>query len=185
MSLEEVKITDLVLDYQGISLPCPIDEGHHMVPVKTVCGIIDVDFKKQDNWLKKHSFFTQLYTLRYTTGADGKQYEMRCLPMFDVISWLASVTDHQRKEGSTKKQYAFMAWLRSEMLSMYKLIEVFQSENRYELELMEKKGNVLDELEEAQMKAKELKNYLKNINEKIEEVRAKRYTGQTALPFPE
>lgn len=172
------------LDYQGTEIPCPIEEGHRMVPVKTVCQIIDVDFKRQDSWLKKHKFFTQLYNLGYTTGADGKQYEMRCLPMIDLLSWLASISENNRKEGSVDKQYAFMAWLRHEMLSMYKLIEVFHEENKYELELITKKADTVDQIASKNEELKELKSSLKKIDLSLEEVREKRFTGQTALPFP-
>ncbi len=172
------------LDFEGINIACPLQEGHRMVPVKTVCQIIDVDFVKQNNWLKKHEYFAQLYNLGYTTGADGKQYEMRCLPMFDLLSWLSSITDNQRKEGSKEKQFAFMAWLRNEMLSMYKLIEVFQEENKYELDLIEEKYRLVDELDGFSKEVSRIKNHLKKIDSSLEEVRSKRFTGQTALPFP-
>lgn len=59
-----------------------------MVPVRSICELIEVRFSAQDNWLKSHEYFSQLYQLASTTGADGKQYNMRCLPIFDVLSWL-------------------------------------------------------------------------------------------------
>jgi len=172
------------LDYQGTEIPCPIEEGHRMVPVKTVCQIIDVDFQNQDNWLKKHKIFNQLYTLEYTTGADGKRYEMRCLPMFDLFAWLTSISENKRRAGSVDKQYAFMAWLRNEMLSMYKLIEVFHEENKFELELITKKADTVDLIASKNDELKELKSSLRKIDASLEEVREKRFTGQTALPFP-
>jgi len=180
--VKDLAIVDL--DYHGTSISCPITDGHRMVPVKTVCQIIGVDFPTQDNWLKKHKIFSQLYSLDYTTGADGKQYEMRCLPMFDLFAWLTSISQNKRREGSVDKQYAFMAWLRQEMLSMYKLIEVFQEENKYELDLIMKKSDTVDEIAEKNDELKKLKSDLKKIDLSLAEVREKRFTGQTALPFP-
>lgn len=173
------------LDYQGTEIPCPIEEGHRMVPVKTVCQVIDVDFQKQDSWLKKSEYFGQLYTLGYTVGADGKKREMNCLPMFDLLSWLSSISQNQRRDGSVVKQFAFMAWLRSKMLSMYKLIEVFHEENKYELELITKKADTVDQIASKNEELKQLKSSLKSIDLSLDEVREKRFTGQTALPFPE
>lgn len=179
------KISELVLDYQGISVPCPVNEGHHMIPVKTVCQIIDVDFQKQDSWLKKHEIFSQLYTLGYTVGADNKRREMNCLPMFDLYAWLSSISDNQRKEGSTDKQYAFMVWLRSQMLDLYKSIEIYIAENQYEQDLVSEKERIEAEILEASHNVKELKARLKTIEDTIEDIRINRFTGQTALPFPE
>lgn len=182
--MEEIKNALVELDFEGTIIVCPMAANHRMVPVKTVCQIIDVDFKTQDNWLKKHRIFSQLYSLDYTTGADGKQYEMRCMPLFDLYAWLNSISDNKRRDGSTEKQYAFMAWLRNEMLSMYKLIEVFQEENQYELSLIEEKSNLLDELDTITKETNRVRSQIKKINNSLEDVRSKRFTGQTALPFP-
>lgn len=181
-----VKDLSLVdLDYRGISISCPIAEGHRMVPVKTVCQIIDVDFPTQDSWLKKHKMFSQLYSLDYTTGADGKQYEMRCLPMFDLFAWLTSISQNKRRSGSIDKQFAFMAWLRQEMLTMYKLIELFEEENKYELDLITQKSETVDQIMAKNDELKNLKSSLKKIDASLAEVREKRFTGQTALSFPQ
>lgn len=179
VSLEPVELT-----FQEVKLTCPIEEGHRMIPVRTVCDIIDVNFQSQDNWLKEHAFFAQLYRLSTTTGADGKSYEMRCLSIFDIDGWLHSITEKNRKPGSVEKQYAFLAWLREQKMQLYKSIEVFMHENRYELDLITQKEQALEELELAQENVKLVKDRLKKINTSIEDVRAKRYTGQTALPFP-
>lgn len=128
---------------------------------------------------------SQLYNLGYTVGADGKERKMNCLSIFDVNTWLGSISLNNRREGSVEKQYAFMAWLREQQLGIYKAIDVFMQENKYELQLIEQKEAVLDEMEETQGKLKDLKSSLKKINASIEDVREKRFTGQTALPFPE
>jgi len=182
--MDSTKNLPVVLSFQDVEISCPIENGHRMIPIKTICSIIDVDFKSEDTWLKEHSFFSQLYRLSPTVGADGKQREMNCLSIFDVDGWLHSITLKGRKPGSVDKQYAFLTWLREKKLELYKSIELFIEENRYELELIEKKGRLVDALEECQDKTKELRNELKKVNGSIEDVRRLRYTGQTALPFP-
>lgn len=173
------------LSYNDLSIPCPIEEGHRMIPVKTICTIINVNFKDQDSWLKKHPYYSQLYRMSGIVAADNKVRSMNCLPIFDVLSWLSSITDRNRTKESAEKQYAFMTWLRKQMLDMYKLIELIQQENKYELELIEKKSQILEQMEETNMSLAELKKSLKQVNHTIEDIRSKRFTAQTALPFPE
>jgi hypothetical protein len=181
--MEELNL--MQLDFEGTIISCPLEEGHRMVPVKTICEIIDVQFKNQDTWLKEHQYYSQLYRLAYTVGGDSKQREMNCLPVFDILSWLSSISENNRKDGSTAKQYAFMAWLRNEMMAMYKLIEVFQEENNYELSLINQKSALVEKQQEAARELSEIKKQLKQVDDSIEQVRSLRYTGQTALPFPE
>lgn len=182
-SLAPVKLTELILDYQGISLPCPFREGHRMVPVKTVCQIIGIDFQTQDSWLKKHEIFAQLYSTSYTVGADNKRRAMNCLPMFDLYAWLSSVTDRNRNEESVKKQYTFMAWLRTQMVESYKSTDLIVEENKFEKELLQKKEEAMEMINEGQQKVKEGKKLMATVNQSLEDIRINRFTGQTALPF--
>ena len=184
MENSPVNIQPVELTFEGITLSSPIEEGHRMIPVRTVCEIINVDFRSQDSWLKQHAFFAQLYRPSTTVGADNKQRSMNCLSIFDIDGWLHSIGNKNRKPGSVDRQYTFLAWLREKKMELYKSIDLFMQENRYELELIEQKETVLNQLEEAQGQVKSIKDNLKQINTSIEEVRAKRYTGQTALPFP-
>lgn len=181
--MEELNL--MQLDFEGTIISCPLEEGHRMMPVKTICEIIGVQFKNQDSWLKQHKYFSQLYLLAGVVAADNKVRQMNCLPVFDVLSWLSSISENNRVEGSTDRQYAFMAWLRSEMMAMYKLIEVFQEENNYELALINQKSLLVEKQQEAARELSEIKKQLKQVDDSIEQVRALRYTGQTALPFPE
>lgn len=71
-----------------------------MIPIRTVCQIIDVDFANQDGWLKKHPIYAQLYTPRTTVGADNKERPMNCLSFFDTFGWLNSITQKGRKPGT-------------------------------------------------------------------------------------
>jgi hypothetical protein len=178
-------IPALELSYGDITLTCPLENGHRMVPVRRVCEIIDVDFKSQDNWLKSHQIYSQLYRLIPTTGADKKTYEMSCLSFFDLFGWLNSIGEKNRKPDSSEKQLMFMAWLRERHMEVYKAIDVFMQENKYELELIEEKERMLNELEAANDTVKEVKKRLQSVNRTIDDIREKRFTGQTALPFPE
>ncbi len=179
-------IAPLELAYGEITLTCPIENGHRMVPVRTVCQIIDVDFARQDSWLKSHPIYCQLYNPLPTVALDNKERTMNCLSFFDLFGWLNSIGNAtDRKPGSVEKQMTFMAWLRERHMEIYKAIDVWRQENKYELQLLEDKERALTELETANETVKEVKKRLALLNTTIEDIRAKRFTGQTALPFPE
>lgn len=178
-----VQILPVELEFNGTKLTCPIENGHRMLPVKTLCSILDVDYPTQDGWLKEHPFFGQLYRPAYTVGADGKQREMNCLSIFDVPGWVCSISLNNRKSGSVERQTAFLIWLRERMLEMYKSIEAFKEENKYELQLAQLKTDTEAQLAEAQQTVKQLKKKITEIETTIEDIRLNRYTGQTALPL--
>ena len=152
-----------------------------MIPVRTVCQIIDVDFAKQDRWLKKHPIYAQLYTSRSMVGADNKERAMNCLSFFDTFGWLNSITQKNRKSGSYEKQLAFMAWLRERHMELYKTIEMVEAINEYERELLSKKQEKLVELEAQQTSIRELKKELKQIDDALEQINADKVTGQISL----
>lgn len=107
ITLLEAKAQPQTFNFQGTELSCPISDGHRMVPVKTVCSIIDVQFKTQDSWLKEHPFFSQLYRLDGVVAGDKRTRQMNCLSVFDLYAWLSSIRSDKRREGSLDKQYAF------------------------------------------------------------------------------
>lgn len=178
-------IQPVELTFEDVKLSCPIEQGHRMIPVKAVCTIIDVDFKTQDSWIKEHPFLSQLYRLWPTVGADNKAREMNCLSILDLAFWIGSISLSSRKPGSIERQYRFMAWLREQMLGFYKSIDVWVQENKYEQQLIELKEQTEEELLRAKQTVKELNSRLKEIDVTIEDIRLNRFTGQTALPFPE
>lgn len=181
----EIISTPYEVEFQNFKLTCPIEEGHKMLPIKTVCTIIDVDYLTQYNWIKQHDFFSQLYRLAYTTGADNKRYEMSCLSFFDTYAWVASISINNRDEESIQRQTLFLSWLREQMMTFYKSVDVFIQENKYEAELERMKEEIENQLLESQNQVKQLKNKLKEIDVTIDDIRHHRFTGQTALPFPE
>lgn len=172
------------LTFNDTKLTCPIQDGHLMIPLKTVCEIIDVQFKVQDSWLKKHPFFSQLYRLDGTVGADKKQRKMNCLSIFDLYSWLSSISDNKRRKGSIDKQYAFMTFIREKMIEGYQSVQHVKKANEHELKLVSLKEQTEEELLKAKTVVKELQSKVKDIDKSIEEIRVNRITGQVSMNFP-
>ena len=68
----------------GISLQVVADEREQLVAVKPVCEILGVNYTTQVDKLKAHPVFGSVIPLRGTTGADGKTYQMLCIPRYSV-----------------------------------------------------------------------------------------------------
>jgi len=74
------------------------DNGRKLVPVKPICEAIGVDFKSQYQKLENDEFLSSVVVLSTTTGSDGKQYEMVCLPYEYVFGWLFTINPKNVKE---------------------------------------------------------------------------------------
>ena len=81
----------------NVSLQVVADERDQLVAVKPVCEILGVDFSAQRTKLKEHPLFSSVMVLSTTTGADGKMYEMACIPLRYFSSWLFSINPNNVK----------------------------------------------------------------------------------------
>ena len=84
----------------GISLQVVADDRQQLVAVKPVCEILGVAYQSQQAKLKEHPIYSSVITLSVTTGADGKKYEMLCIPLQFFPGWLFSINpDNVREEA--------------------------------------------------------------------------------------
>lgn len=51
-----------------------------LIPIRPLCEALGVAYAPQTTKIKEHYLFGSVVTLSVTTGKDGKQYEMLCLP---------------------------------------------------------------------------------------------------------
>ena len=70
-----------------------ISESHaKFVPIKPICNALGIAFEPQYQKLKDDEDLSSVTTLSITTGADGKKYEMVCLPIEWVFGWLFTIS---------------------------------------------------------------------------------------------
>lgn len=99
MNLNILKMkTKNIAIINNISLQVVADEREQLVAVKPVCEILGVAWQSQLAKLKEHPIFGSVITLSVTTGADGKEYEMVCLPLRYFPSWVFSINPNNVKE---------------------------------------------------------------------------------------
>lgn len=67
------------------------NEGEKLVPIKPICLALGIDYPTQYDKLKNDEFLSSVVGLSPTTAADGKEYEMVCLPLQYVFGWLFTI----------------------------------------------------------------------------------------------
>lgn len=89
--------TKVVTRINGVEiLASNVSDG--LVPVKPICESFGVDYPTQYQKLKDHPIYGSVVGLSPTTGTDGKQYEMVCLPIEYLAGWLFSINPANVKE---------------------------------------------------------------------------------------
>ena len=67
------------------------DNGKIFIPVKPICQAIGVDPSAQLQRIKRHRKLSSVVVVITTTGSDGKNYEMACIPVQYVYGWIFSI----------------------------------------------------------------------------------------------
>ncbi|MEI7675752.1 MAG: phage antirepressor N-terminal domain-containing protein [Bacteroidales bacterium] len=68
-----------------------IDEKEKMVPIRPICDILGIDSKAQRDRIERDEILKSVGVMMTSTGADGKEYEMLCIPFKFVFGWLFSI----------------------------------------------------------------------------------------------
>lgn len=74
--------------------------GQTLVPIKPICDALGIDYSGQLQKLKSDVELSSVMGLSPTTGADGKQYEMVCLPLEFVFGWLFTINPANVKDAA-------------------------------------------------------------------------------------
>jgi len=75
-----------------------IQDGQKLVPIKPICEALGVDAKAQRSKIQEDEILSSVGVLSTSTGSDGKQYEMFCIPFKYVFGWLFTINPANVKE---------------------------------------------------------------------------------------
>lgn len=79
-----------VIPFRSAKLLLVERDGQPFIPMKPVVEGMGLDWKSQHAKLQGGRFNSVMVMIT-TTGADGKQYEMACLPLRKLAGWLMSI----------------------------------------------------------------------------------------------
>lgn len=154
------------------------------VPVKPICEALGVAYERQFSKLKEDEDFSSVITLRVTTGADGKQYEMVCLPHQFIYGWLFTINP---KNVKPEAKESVRKYRKACYDALYHHFNGLQ-QRRNEQDAMEKsllaERDAVDELEKNLKEQMTIAKKQKvDIERKIERIRQERFTNEPTL-FP-
>lgn len=76
----------------GIEIAAVRNENNDFyVPLRPICDALTLNITDQIQAVKRHRILSSVVCTLHTTGADGKSYDMICLPLAYVYGWLFSI----------------------------------------------------------------------------------------------
>ena len=83
------------------------NDSEKLVPIKPICEALGIDDDAQRRKIQDDDFLSSVAVLSTATGADGKQYEMFCLPLEFIFGWLFTINPKNVKEEAQEavRQY--------------------------------------------------------------------------------
>lgn len=129
----------------GTEIVAVEEDGNVYVPIKPICSILGVADQSQREKILEDEILSSVGTLRVSTGADGKQYEMFCLPLKYIYGWLFSinpknVAPEAKDSVSRYRRECYEALYDHFHEAMQRTIET----NEQEIKLLEKISNYKD-----------------------------------------
>lgn len=118
----------------GVEIFAEITEnGSVFVPIKPICAALGIADNKQREKIQEDDILASVGTLRVSTGADGKQYEMYCLPLEYVYGWIftinpRNVADSAKEAVKKYRRECYDALYRHFAGSMKRQIETNEAE---------------------------------------------------------
>ena len=80
-----------IASVNNVELQLIVDGKKRYVPIRPLCDALGIAHQSQFQKIKDDEILSSVVTPRVTTGADGKRYEMSCLPLEFVFGWLFTI----------------------------------------------------------------------------------------------
>lgn len=81
--------TKIIARVNNVDIVSTSDE--QLVAIKPICEALGIDYKVQWQKIRDDEDLSSVMVLSTTTGADGKSYEMCCLPVEFIYGWLFTI----------------------------------------------------------------------------------------------
>ena len=151
------------------------EQGEVLIPIRPICDALGVSYERQYRKVCDDEFLSSVVALRATTGADGKKYEMVCLPLQYVFGWLFTINPANVSEEARPAVKRYRLECYDALYNHFTRARQRQlDENREEIRL-------LDEISCAKDTLSESKASLRNLETKLAKLRAARLDEQTSL----
>ncbi len=172
--MSKQKITIL----NGVEIFAEITEnGQVYIPVKPICQAIGIDPAAQRHRIDRHYILNSVEVTMTSTGADGKSYEMLCLPLEYIYGWLFTIDANLVAEANREK----VADYQRECYDI--LYRHFAGSLRRRVEENEAEIAALRAVNAAILKVKDARAEQRKAEEHLAEIRKSRLDSTPCLEF--
>lgn len=114
--------TKVIFKINNVEILATSDE--QLIPIKPICDALEIDFSRQLKKLKEDEDLSSLLGSAPTTRADGKQYNMVCLPVQFIYGWLFTINPKNVKPEAKEK-------VRHNRMECYKVLYKYLHRQKY------------------------------------------------------
>lgn len=162
----------------GVEIFAEINEnGQIHIPVKPICQAVGVNPEAQRQRILRHYILNSVAFILKATGADGKNYEMLCLPLEYIYGWLFTIDANLVAEANREK----VASYQRECYDI--LYRHFAGSLRRRVEENEAEIAALKAVNDAILQEKEAKAARRKAEENLAAIRKSRLDSTPCLEF--
>lgn len=156
--------TKIIARVNNVDIVSTSDE--QLVAIKPICEALGIDYKVQWQKIKDSEDLSSVMVLSTTTGADGKSYEMCCLPVEFIYGWLFTINPKNVKPEAQEavRVYRMMCYrsLYQYFTGIYKRVN---EQNHVEIALLEQLADYNQQKETISKSITETKKKLEKLRE--------------------
>lgn len=161
----------------GVNIFAKVTENGIFIPIKPICTALGIADNKQREKILEDDILSSVGTLRVSTGSDGKQYEMYCLPLEYIYGWIFTIN---QKNVAESAKATVMQYRRECYDALYRH---FAGSLRRQVETNEAEIAALRAVNDAITKEKEAKAERQQAEKRLAAVQASRLDQAPCLEF--
>ena len=163
------------INFNGVDIVVANKDGKAFLPIKPICEAIGIAFQSQNDKIKEHPILRSVVTIIVTTGADGKKYEMVCLPVKYVYGWLFTINPGKVAPDARENVERYSR-------ECYEVLyNHFHNTLDRQLKANEAEIRLLNELNAAITAERDAKTHRRKIEESLGKLRSERLNPQPQL----
>lgn len=165
--------TKIIARVNNVDILSTSDE--QMVAVRPICDALGIDYSRQLKKIKEDDDLCSVVGVTPTTGADGKQYDMSCLPIRYIFGWLFTINPMNVKPEA---QEAVRAYRRACYDALY---DYFFKQPMRQLEQNKIEITLLEEIAELNQQKSSISSTITEKKKKLESIREERLKNEPRL----
>lgn len=146
-----------------------------LVAIKPICEALGIAYQAQQLKIKEDEDLSSVNTLSMLTGADGKQYEMLCLPIRYIFGWLFTINS---KNVKSEAQDSVRAYRRMCYDALY---NYFFGGQKRQIEQNQAEISLLECLADCNQQKEVINKRITDTKRKLEKLREERLKDEPTL----